>query len=69
MYLSVWCVTFPKQRRHAQTEVLFVFSILSFVFVFFFKLIFLFCFSKVTNIKDMLAFYHLSHKLNCVLFD
>ena len=32
----------------------------------FFKLIFLFCFSKVSNLKDMLAFYHLSHKLDCV---
>ena len=36
------------------------------LFSFFFYLFFFFCFSKVSNLKDMLAFYHLSHKLNCV---
>ena len=58
--ISMVCCISETQRRRA--NVVFVcISILSF-----FKLVFLFCFSKVSNLKAMLAFYHLSHKLNCV---
>ena len=37
-----------------------------FSFLCFFLTCFSFLFSKVSNLKDMLAFYHLSHKLKCV---
>ena len=44
---------------------MFFFSIISFVFVF--KVEFLFCFYKFSNLKDQLDFNHLSHKLNCLI--
>ena len=39
---------------------------LYFLYFLLFSFFFLFCFSKVSNLKDMFAFYHLSHKLNSV---
>ena len=43
-----------------------VFVCISYTFFSFFLTCFSFLFSKVSNLKDMLAFYHLSHKLKCV---
>ena len=65
VHVLISMVCYISETKKTGASVVFVFSILSFVFRFltYFSLFF---FSKVSTLKDMLAFYHLSHKRNCV---
>ena len=67
-HVHVLCYISASMKTRANVFLFVIFSIISFVFVFKGFDFFLFCFSKESNIKDRLDFYHLSHKLNC-LFD
>ena len=64
--ISMMCYISASMKTGADVLVVFVCILYNFFWFSFF--IFLFCFSKVSNIKDRLDFYHLhvSHKLHCL---
>ena len=64
-FISMMCHISETKKTRANVVFVCIFYTF-FCFLFFLPYFFFFCFSKVSHLKDMLAFYHLSYKLNCV---
>ena len=60
------CMVCHKETKKTRANEVFVCIFYTFFCLRFLTYFSFFVFSKVSNLKDMLAFYHLSHKLNCV---